>query len=399
MRRGLFQALRFPNFRWFFAGQVFSMTGHWLQQVALGWIVYEMTGSAFLLGAIGAILLLPGFVFVPIAGSLADIFDRRRILIVTQSLIALQSGVLAFLIWREAAEVWHLFALSFGIGMAHGFDITVRQSIVATLVDREALTNAVALHSITFNLARLIGPSTAGLLLASGYATLCFGSNAAACAVGAFTFAMIRGTRPIVDGRINLFRDLREGFCYTWNSPPIRGGILMLTIAGLFIFPYSALLPMFASEVLNGDASVFGYLSASPAVGAVFGGLFLAARTSKGGFEKLIFVTGVISSGLLIAFSLARWFWLAALLLGLLGAALLLWTASINTHLQLTVDDARRGRVMSFFTMSFMGAAPAGFLLFGFIAGLIGVDQALLVSGTASLGCVLLLRQRARPSR
>src|SRR5690606_2680980 len=139
--------------------------------------------------------------------------------------------------------------------------------------------------------------------------------------------------------------------------------------------------------------------SASPAVGAVFGGLFLAARTSKGGFEKLIFVTGVISSGLLIAFSLARWFWLAALLLGLLGAALLLWTASIHTHLQLTVDDARRGRVMSFFTMSFMGAAPAGFLLFGFIAGLIGVDQALLVSGTASLGCVLLLRQRARPSR
>ena len=369
------------------------MTGHWAQQVALGWIIYEMTGSAFLLGAIGAVALFPGFFLVPIAGSLADVFEQRWLLIGTQTLTAVQAAVLAVLIWSGGAEVWHLFALSFGVGMMHGIDIAVRQSIVASLVDRKVLTNAVALHSITFNLARLAGPSAAGLLLAAGQAAACFGLNAAGCAFGAFSFCMIRSTPPRNTGRLRILRDIREGFSYTWNSVPIRNGILVLTVAGLFVFPYTALLPLFTSEILGGDALVFGYLSAAPAVGAIFGGLYLAVRKNTGSFQGLIFSGGVASGIVLILFALSRWTLVAGALLVLLGAAMLLWTASINTHLQVMVDDSKRGRVMSFFTMAFMGAAPVGFLLSGFVAGIIGPAWTLSAGGFSALAAVFFIHR------
>ncbi|HLS27145.1 MAG TPA: MFS transporter [Opitutales bacterium] len=391
---GLFQALGYSSFRWFFFGQILSMTGLWMQQVALGWIIYEMTESAFLLGAIGAVTLLPGFFLVPFAGGLADVLDRRRMLIATQSIMAVLAALLAVLIGTGAAEVWHIFALAFGIGSLHGIDISVRQSIVAQLVDPEVLTNAVALHSITFNLARLAGPSAAGLLLALGLPALCFGFQAFGCVAGAFSFLMLK-TRPRkMSGKLRLFRDIREGFQYTWETTAIRNGILLLTVAGLFIFPYSALLPIFTREILGGDALVFGYLAAAPAAGAILGGLYLAARKSSSGYERLIFIAGITASTLLILFSWSRITLLAGLILVFVGASLLLWTASINTFLQVTVDDSKRGRVMSFFTMSFMGSAPAGFLLCGFIAGLIGPAWTLSAGGFASLACVLFLRRK-----
>lgn len=393
MKTSLFRALHYKNFRWFFGGQIMSMTGLWMQQVALGWIVYEMTKSPFLLGAVGAVTLLPGFFLVPIAGGFSDVLDRRRMLMVTQSLTAILAGILAVLIWTGAAEVWHLFALAFGIGSLHGIDISIRQSIVAQLVDREVLANAVALHSITFNLARLIGPSAAGLLLAIGHPTLCFAFQSVGCTAGAFSFFMLTIRPEKSVGKLHLMRDIREGFEYTWNATPIRNSILLLTVAGLFIFPYSALLPVFTQEVLDGGALTFGYLAAAPAVGAIFGGLYLAARKSIGGFERLIFVAGITASCLLVLFSWSRTIVLAGLVLVFLGAALLLWSASINTFIQVTVDDTVRGRVMSFFTMSFMGSAPTGFLLSGFIAGLIGPSWTLSAGGFASLALVLFLRR------
>lgn len=389
----IFQAFAYRNFRWFFVGQVLSMTGHWIQQIALGWIIYEMTGSAFLLGAIGAIALFPGFFLVPVAGSLADIFDRRVILVLTQALTAIQSILLAVLLWLGVAQVWHLFLLAFGIGMLHGIDIAVRQSIVAYLVDRRALTNAIALHSITFNLARLAGPSAAGLLLAMGYAAHCFTFHALACAIGALTFVMIRTPPPAKrEAKFRLFQEMREGLAYSWGTMPIRNGILLLAVAGFFVFPYTALMPMFSTEVLGGDALTFGSLSAAPAVGAIAGGLYLAARGRQRKFESLIFAAGIAAACLLILFSSSRSIILAGFLLTLLGAAILLWTASINTHLQLTVDDAKRGRVMGFFTMAFMGAAPAGFLVYGFAASLIGPAWTLCAGGFSALTCVLILR-------
>lgn len=396
---GLFQALGYTSFRWFFFGQILSMTGLWMQQVALGWIIYEMTESAFLLGAIGAVTLLPGFFLVPFAGGLADVLDRRQMLIATQSIMAVQATVLAILIGTGVADVWHLFVLAFGIGSLHGIDISVRQSIVSQLVDPEVLTNAVALHSITFNLARLAGPSAAGLLLAFGFPAFCFAFQAFGCAAGAFSFFMLR-VRPRENiGKLRLFHDIHEGFKYTWETTAIRNGILLLTVAGVFIFPYTALLPVFTKEILEGDALVFGYLSAAPAAGAVLGGLYLAARKGNGGFERLIFLAGITASILLILFSWTRITILAGSILVFLGASLLLWTASINTFLQITVDDSKRGRVMSFFTMSFMGSVPAGFLLCGFIAGLVGSAWTLSAGGFASLACVFFLRRKTAAVR
>jgi len=388
----MFRALRFRNFRWFLTGQICSATGSWMQQVALGWLIYQLTGSAFYLGLIGGLGLLPSFFLAPIAGVLADAFDRRRILHVMQAATLAHALVLAWLVWSGSVTVPWLVGLSLFMGLVQGFDWPTRQSMLVHLVDeRESLPNAIALNSTTFNLARLVGPGIAGVILSTSGSLLCFILNAFACMAGYFCVTRLRLPAPpkttpggaIIEFR--LWRDLHAGAEYSWREPVIRRGILLCALASGCVMPYVALLPLFSAEVFSSEAGLYGLLSATPAVGAVLGGLLLAARRDQRDLTGRIFAVGLISSAGLLVFALSRLLPLSLAALVVLGGAQLLWIAGINTQLQAAVVDEKRGRVLSFYIMAFMGAVPVGYFTFGVLAESIGV------AATCALGALTAL--------
>ena len=402
----MLRALRHRNYRLYFAGQGISLIGTWMQSVALSWLVYRLTGSAFLLGAVGFTGQIPALVLMPFGGVLADRLQRRRILIVTQSLAMVQAFVLAALVLTHLIQVWHILLLSMFLGIVNAFDAPTRQSFVVEMTpNREDLANAIALNSSVFNGARLVGPSIAGVLIVAVGEGVCFLLNGISyIAVIACLFAMRIAPRQAASQGRAVWEGLKEGFSYGFGFLPIRYILMLISLGSLVGMPYVILMPVFARTVLHGGPQTLGLLAASAGAGAITGALFLASRRTVLGLERWIaLASGTFGVGL-IAFSFSRYLWLSAPLVVVAGFGMMVQMASSNTIIQTIVDEDKRGRVMSLYTMAFMGVAPFGSLLAGSLASKIGPQHTVMLGGAAViLGSVTFasrlpkLRQQIRP--
>lgn len=390
------RALRSRNYRLYFGGQGLSLIGTWMQRIAMSWLVYRLTGSTLLLGVVGFASQIPTFILAPFAGVLADRADRRKVIIVTQTLAMLQALALAVLVLTGAVAVWQIIFLGILLGVVNAFDMPARQSFVVEMVEnKEDLGNAIALNSSIVNGARLIGPSIAGVLVAAFGEGICFLVNGLSYLAVILALLAMRITRQEVRPQgPRGWRGMREGFFYAFSFAPIRAVLLLLALASLMGMPYTVLMPVFAKDILHGGPSTLGFLMGATGVGALAGGLYLASRRTVLGLGRFIpFATGIFGLGL-VAFSFSQLLWLSLLLLLLIGFGLTAQAASSNTVLQTIVDEDKRGRVMSFYTMAFMGMVPFGSLLAGGLASLIGTPRTVMVGGLVCLLNALLFIQR-----
>jgi MFS family permease len=354
-----------------------------MQQIALSWLVYRLTHSVFLLGMVGFVSQFPTFLFAPFAGVLSDRLNRHHILIFTQSMSMLLAMTLAVLVLTGAIAVWHILLLTLFLGCVNALDIPTRQSFVIYMIDqREDLGNAIALNSAMFNGARFLGPSVAGLLIAAVGEGICFLLNGLSyLAVIAALLAMKLSPVHSESMKANMLHDFKEGLAYTFGSQPIRSILLLLALTSFMGVPYAVLMPAFARDILHGGPHTLGFLMSATGAGALLGAVYLASRRSIIGLGKIIPITAGIFGMGLIGFSLSRILWLSLLLMFIAGFGIMVQVASSNTLLQTIVDDNMRGRVMSFFAVSFMGMAPFGSLLAGSLAGMMGVANTLMMGG------------------
>jgi MFS family permease len=394
----LVRAFRHRNYRLFFAGQGISLIGTWMQRVALNWLVYRLTGSALLLGVVNFTGQVPTLAFAPFAGVLADRYDRHRLLIATQALAMLQAAAIAALVLTDVVAVWQLVLLSLFLGVVNAFDTPIRQSMVVEMVDnREDLGNAIALNSSMMNGARLIGPSIAGLLIAAVGEGICFLLNAVSyVAVIAALRAMRLTSTPARRRHPRLWQAWREGVVYALESIPIRSVLLLLAVVSFMGMPYATLLPIFAQDVLRGGAQTLGFLMSAAGIGALMGALYLAMRRTVLGLETVLVAAAALFGIGLVAFSLSRLAWLSLGLMVLVGFGMMVHTASSNTLVQTLVDDDKRGRVMSLYTMALRGMVPLGSLCAGSLASQLGAPLTLRLGGLCCvLGACLFAGRRA----
>ena len=395
-----FRALRRRNYRLLFMGQAVSLTGSWMQQLALSWLVYRLTGSAFLLGVVAFAGQLPGFIIAPIAGVMADRWNRHRIVVATQALMMVQASAVAVLVLGGWIQVWHLVALATILGVLTGLDIPARQALFLDLVDgdREDLANAIALNSSLFNATRLVGPSLGGFLIARLGEGPVFAINAASyIGVLAALLAMRLGPSALAPAAGSVARRLREGFGYAFGFQPVRSLLVLIAAISLVGMPYVVLLPVFAEEVLGGGARTLGLLMSAAGLGALCGALYLAGRSTVRGLSRVIVLAGVVFGGGLVAFSFSRSLPLSMALLVVSGAGMMILSASANTVLQTVVPTEMRGRLMSLYTMAFMGMGTFGSLIGGWLASHLGAPTAVALGGVGCLGAAAWFETR-RPT-
>jgi MFS family permease len=382
------RALRHRNYRLFFIGQGTSLIGTWMTRVATGWLVYRLTGSAFLLGLVSFAGQLPTLLVSPFAGVIIDRSSRHRVLILTQVLAMIQSALLALLALTHTIGVASVAVLQAFQGFINAFDTPARQSFVVEMVDaREDLPNAIALNSSLVNAARLVGPSVAGVVIAVVGEGACFAIDAASyLAVIASLYLMkVRPRAPQVGQRRRIRDELKEGFRYAAEFAPVRAVLLMVALLSITSMPQTALMPVFASNVLHGGPHTLGFLMAASGVGAVGGALWLASRRTVLGLGRVILV-GAICFGIgQLLFASSRWLWASLLVLPVTGAALMVQLASSNTVLQTVVPEDKRGRVMSLYTMAFLGMAPIGSLVAGWLGASLGAPLAVAICGAVTL--------------
>ncbi len=381
--RLIVRALRHRNYRLFFGGQGISLIGTWMTRVATGWLVYRLTDSAFLLGLVSFAGQIPILILGPFAGVWIDRLNRHRVLVVTQVLSMLESFALAALALGHVITVNEIILLNLFQGAVNSFDMPARQAFVIEMVEEpEDLGNAIALNSSLVNAARLVGPSVAGLLIAGfgeGYCFLIDGISYVA--VIASLLMMVIHARPRAHLQRSVLTELREGWDYVRGFRPISSILCLLALISLVGMPYTALMPIFARNILHGGAHTLGFLMAATGVGALIGAVRLAARPSVLGLGRVIPVTAAGFGATLIAFSFSHWLWLSLLLLVGTGFNFMQQMASSNTILQTISEDKKRGRVMSFYAMAFQGVAPFGSLIAGAAATRIGAPYTLAIGG------------------
>ncbi len=390
------RALKHKNYRLYYTGQGISLIGTWMQRIALSWLVYRLTGSAFLLGVVGFAGQIPTFFLAPFTGVLVDRYNRHTLLMITQILAMLQSLILAIAVLTDVISIKQIILLSIFIGVVNAFDMPGRQSFLIDIVEkREDLSNAIALNSSMVNAARLLGPSIAGVLISLVGEGMCFLLNAVSyLAVIAALWAMHLTPKRTVPKHAKILTELKEGFAYGFTSVPIRAVLLLLALVSLMGIPYTALMPIFARNILQGGPHTLGFLMGASGVGALIGALYLAARQRTAGLERIIALAAAVFGAGLIAFSLSRVFWVSLFLMVFTGFGMMVQMAASNTVLQMTVDDDKRGRVMSLYTMAFMGTVPLGSLFGGILASKIGAPNTLILGGIACiLGSLLFSRQ------
>jgi MFS family permease len=385
----MLRALAYRNYRLFFGGQVVSLVGTWITTTATNWLVYRLTGSAVLLGTVAFASQLPSFLLGPFAGIIVDRVDRHRLLVATQTISMLQSFALAALVFSGHVTIGWLIALGIVQGLVNAFDMPARQTFLLTMIEnKEDLGNAIALNSSMVNLARLIGPSIAGVVIAAAGEGWCFAIDGISYIAVIVALLRMRiapaPARPM--RQRHAVAEFLEGLRYAFGFQPIRAVILLLAVVSLVGVPYSVLMPVFATRVFQGGPHTLGMLMTASGCGALLGALWLAGRRSVVGLGRVIpTATAVFGVGL-IGFSLAPALWLAIPCLVVAGFGFMVQMASSNTIIQTIVDDGKRGRVMSFYMMAFLGTAPFGSLLAGWMSSRIGPAHTLQVGGVCCLG-------------
>ena len=382
------RALRHRNFKLFVTGQSVSLIGTWMTRIATSWLVYRLTGSAWLLGVVGFSGQILTFVLAPFAGVLIEHMDRRKLLVWTQLLAAAQSLLMAGLTLAHIITIREIIALSSLQGLINAFDMPGRQSFLVQMVeDKQDLGNAIAINSSMVNLARLVGPALAGLVIAwvgEGYCFLIDGVSY--FAVIASLLMMVVKPAEIHRATTSMVAQLREGWSYVTTFRPIRTILLLFSLTSLMGFPFMVLLPIFAGKVLHGGPHTLGFLTGASGIGALVSAISLALRRSVRGLTTMIQISALMFGGGLVLFGLSHTLWLSLLFMLITGFGMMQGLAASNTVIQTLVTEDKRSRVMSYYTMAFVGMAPFGSLLAGWMAHHIGAPHTVMLTGAA---CVL----------
>ncbi len=381
------RSLKYRNFKLFFGGQMISLVGTWMDNIAEAWLVYRLTGSSLLLGTVAFAAQIPIFLLGPIGGLVADRFNRRSIVIATQTSSMVLASILAFLTLTKRVTVGEVIMLAASIGTVNAFDVPARQSFLVEMVGREDLMNAIALNSSMFNGARVIGPAIAGILVASIGEGWCFFANAVSYIAVIAGLLMMRIDRTRIEKHTaSPLEHIVEGFRFVSRTAPIKALLLLTGLNSLASLPYTVLMPIFAARVLHGNARTLGVLMGATGIGALTGALMLASRTKLQGLGRLVAIACGSFGGCLILFSFSRSYPLSAFLLVLVGFSIMVQMASTNTLIQAMVPDRLRGRTMAVYSMMFLGMAPIGALLSGAVASRIGAPWTVAIGGTISIG-------------
>jgi len=402
----LWRSLRHRNYRLYLTGQLVSVCGTWMQQVAQSWLVYRLTGSATLLGIVGFATQIPVFGLGPIAGVIIDRYSPHRVTVLTQSAALVQALLLSLLTLMGWVQPAHIILLGFVLGIVNAFDMPARQALVNQMVDAKDLSNAVALNSSMINAARIVGPALAGIVVAKVGEGACFMINTVSyLAVIMALLAMKLPKKSDESARqFSIAHSLVEGLRYTLATVPIRDVLLLLGLVGFMGMPYMTLMPVFAAEIHKSGADALGLMLGAVGFGALIGALFLAQRATVLGLGRII-VIATLGFGLgLIVFTVSRVFWLSLVILMGVGFGWMVLIAASNTALQTLADNEMRGRVMSLFSMMLVGMAPFGSLLAGWLADRIGAPLVVATGGAfcAVAGVIFArelprLRAAARP--
>jgi MFS family permease len=382
------RALKHRNFRLFFAGQSISLVGTWMTRVATSWLVYRLTKSALLLGMVGFAGQIPTFLLAPLAGVIVDRIDRRKVLVWTQTLAMVQSLLLAWLTLTHRITISEVLALSVMQGVINAFDMPGRQSFMVKMVnDKADLSNAIAINSSMVNVARLIGPSLAGMLIAVTNEGWCFLVDGVSYIAVIASLLMMR-LAPSKEERpaTTMAAQLREGWAYVSSFVPIRTILMMFALLSLMGWPFMVLMPVFAAQVLRGGPHTLGFLMGAVGFGSLASALAMVLRRSVRGLTKMIPIAASAFGVGLICFGLSTTLWFSMLTMLVTGFGMMQGLTASNTILQTLVDEKMRGRVMSYYTMAFVGMAPFGSLLAGALAHAIGAQHTVIVSGIA---CIL----------
>src|ERR1051326_7519211 len=392
------RALRYRNYRLFFAGQLTSLVGTWMQTVAQSWLVYRLTGSATLLGVVGFAAQFPVLILAPIGGAVADTYPRRRSMLAIQTSEMLLAFPLAALTLLNRIQVWHIVVLAVLLGFVNAFDIPVRQSFIAEMVNREDLINAIALNSSMTNGARVIGPAIAGILVSvvgEGWCFLINGLSYLAVIIG--LLFITAGKQAPHENRVSHVQTILEGFRFVLHTQPVRTLLALLGVVSLMGMPYSVLMPIFADRILNGGARGLGILMGFSGLGALIGAVTLATRQGVRGLSTwVMFACGGFGVSL-IFFSISRLFWISAFLLLPVGFGMMVQLASSNTLIQSMVPDRLRGRVMAVYSMMFMGMAPFGALFAGVLANRAGAPITVAMGGAVCIIGAVVFRCAGQP--
>lgn len=380
-------SLKTRNFRLYFTGMCVSLTGTWMQQIAMSWLVYKLTGSVLLLATITFVAQIPILIATPFMSVFVDRFDRHKILLFTQSFSALQALLLAWLTLNGLVQVWHLLILSLFIGLINALDNPTRQAFYPSLVPKENLSNAIALNSAVINGSRLFGPAIGGVLIGLVGEGLCFLLNGISyLGVIIALWAMKLPAHQTKTGKQHLLRDLREGFEYVSHHIPIRALLLLMAIISFFGLPLMTFLPAYVKDILGGESELLGILLSCIGIGSFSAAIYLAARKSILGLAKIIMLAALLLGLTLIGISFIEKAWLAALICIPAGFSIIITVASINTLLQTLSDEDKRGRVMGYLAMTFTGIAPVGSMILGAIEKYTGLPFIIFISGIA---CIL----------
>jgi MFS family permease len=379
------RALRHRNFRLFFSGQSVSLIGTWMTRVATSWLVYRLTGSALLLGLVGFMGQIPTFLLAPFAGVWVDRLNRRNVLLWTQALAALQSLLLAALTLSRRITISEILVLSAFQGLINAFDMPGRQAFMVQMVEqRQDLGNAIAINSSMVNMARLVGPSLAGLVIAGfgeGYCFLIDGLSYFAV-IASLALMQVKPLPGRGDGVSSMATQLKEGWLYVSRFAPVRTILLLFALVSLMGIPYVVLMPIFAAQVLHGGPHTLGLLMGASGVGALISALSLAVRKTVLGLGRMIPIAALSFGVGLILFGLSRVLWLSLFMMLFTGFGMMQGMAASNTIIQTVVPEDRRGRVMSYYTMAFVGMAPFGSLLAGGLAHKLGAPHTVIITGT-----------------
>jgi MFS family permease len=385
------RSLKHRNFQLFFGGQIISLVGTWMDTAAEALLVYRLTGSSLLLGTVAFAGQIPIALCATAGGYVADRFDRRKIVICTQTLSMILAGVLAFLTLTHRVTVGEVIALAAMMGVVNGFDIPTRQAFLVQMVGREDLMNAIALNSSMFQGARVVGPVVAGIIVYKIGEGWCFFANSASYIAVIAGLLMMRVARRIPERRSDSpFRHVTEGFRFARDTVPIRALLLLIALVSLVGMPYSVLMPVFAVKVLHGTARTYGMLMGATGVGALLGGLTLASRRGVSGLGRWVAIACGGFGTCLVLFSQSRWYLASLCVLVPMGFSMMTQMASSNTLIQVMVPDRLRGRIMGVYSIVFMGMAPLGSLLCGALAERIGAPETLTIGGAIAIcGAIL----------
>ncbi len=385
------RSLKHRNFQLFFGGQIISLVGTWMDTAAEALLVYRLTGSSLLLGTVAFAGQIPIALCATAGGYVADRFDRRKIVIVTQTLSMILAGVLAFLTLTRRVTVGEVILLAALMGVVNGFDIPTRQAFLVQMVGREDLMNAIALNSSMFQGARVVGPVIAGIIVYKIGEGWCFFANSASYIAVIAGLLMMRVARRIPERRTDSpLRHVTEGFRFARDTVPIRALLMLIALVSLVGMPYSVLMPVFAVKILHGTARTYGMLMGATGVGALIGGLTLASRRGVSGLGRWVAMACGGFGTCLVLFSQSRWYLASLCVLVPMGFSMMTQMASSNTLIQVMVPDRLRGRIMGVYSIVFMGMAPLGSLLCGALAERIGAPETLTIGGAIAIcGAIL----------